>query len=34
MTEYYRVMLGKASAYVDKSVAGGFIGAEFEITRT
>jgi len=35
VTEYYRltnsVMLGKASAYVDESVAGGFIGADFEI---
>lgn len=31
MTEYYRVMLGKASAHVDESVAGGFIGADFDI---
>ena len=31
MTDYYRVMLGKASAYVDECIAGGFIGADFDI---
>jgi restriction system protein len=31
VTQYYRVMLGKASAYVDDSVAGGFIGADYGI---
>jgi len=31
MTGYYRVMLGRSSAFVDECVAGGFIGADFDI---
>lgn len=31
MTDYYRVMLGRASVYVDECLAGGFIGADFDI---
>jgi len=31
MTGYYRVMLGKGSAYVDECVEGGFIGADYDI---
>ena len=31
MTQYYRVMLGKASVHVDECVAGGFIGADYGI---
>jgi restriction system protein len=31
MTDYYRIMLGKKSSFVDECVAGGFIGADFDI---
>lgn len=31
MTDYYRIMLGKKSMYVDECVQGGFIGADFDI---
>ena len=31
MTQYYRLMLGKASAHVAESVDGGFIGADYGI---
>lgn len=31
MTSYYRLMLGKGSAYVDECVEHGFVGADFDI---
>jgi len=31
MTDYYRIMLGKKSSFVDECVAEGFIGADFDI---
>ena len=31
MTSYYRVMLGKGSAFASECFAGGFIGVDFEI---
>ena len=33
MTGYYRVMLGKGSVFAQECFAGGFIGADFEITQ-
>jgi restriction system protein len=31
MTDYYRIMLGRKSAFVDECVAGGFMGADLDI---
>ena len=31
MTDYFRIMLGKKSSFVDECVSGGFIGADFDI---
>ncbi len=31
MTSYYRVMLGQKSSYADECIAGGFIGAHYDI---
>ena len=33
MTSYYRVMLGKGSAFASECFAGGFIGIDFEIKQ-
>jgi len=33
VTGYYRVMLGRSSAFVDECVSGGFIGADFDIDQ-
>lgn len=33
MTAYYRVMLGRQSAFVDECVSGGYIGASYDLDR-
>ena len=33
MTDYYRIMAGRRSAYIDECVDGGFIGGDFDIEQ-